>query len=54
MPILSQLTVSLRRRGGASDFLPIPHRRKDTSFLIRLSNREPVLPGTDQFGLEDA
>jgi len=22
--------VSLRRRGGASDFLPIPQRRKDT------------------------
>jgi len=23
-------------------------------FLTRLSTREPVLPGTDQFGLEDA
>jgi endonuclease YncB( thermonuclease family) len=27
--------VSLRRRGGTSDFLPIPRRRKDTNDLCR-------------------
>jgi len=26
-----RMMVSLRRRGGASDFLPIPRRRKDAN-----------------------
>jgi len=41
-------SVSLRRRGGAFDFLPMPRRRKDTSHHVRggstyvlFANRKP-------------
>ena len=49
----SDRVLAAMRCGGASGFLSLPRRRKDTSFLTRLSTREPVLPGTDQFVLED-